>query len=206
MTPQQLISQIQKKADRMKDYITRTAPRLAGQIAVNHIREDFARGGFTQGGFHAWQETRRQQSGSGKAASQYGPLLSARNRLMHSVRALPGQGQVRIYTDVPYAGIHNNGGVLRPRVTPKMRKFAWAMYYKETGISPKMKRSGKARKKRQANESEEAKRWKSLALTKKTQLSISIPRRQFMPDKPGLELVKKVDDSITNALKKIMDN
>ena len=205
MTPEQFIRALKKKAVKMKQYISRTAPRIAGQIAVNHIREDFARGGMTHNGFQKWDETRRQKSGGKNASSQYGPLLSGRNRLTHSIGSQPGQGEVRIYTDVPYAAIHNNGGTTHPKVTPKMRKFAWAMYYKETGITKKMKRGGKARKNRLANESEEARNWKRLALTKKTQLNVHVPQRRFMPDKPGPELMKKVNARMDSDLKKIME-
>ena len=192
MTPEQFIEQqLKKKVSRMKHYIKAQAPRIAGQIAVNHIRADFRKGGLTNNGFHPWPATKRQQSGGGGAASQYGPLLSERNRLMNSITAQPGDGHVRILTDVPYASVHNNGGVLRPKVTAKMRKFAWAMYYKETG-GKKGKGSAKDNK------------WKALALTKKTQLSVSIPQRQFMPAKASPELIQKIEQRIDKDLKAII--
>lgn len=192
MIPEQFIEQqLKKKVSRMKHYIKAQAPRIAGQIAVNHIRADFRKGGLTNNGFHPWPATKRQQSGGGGAASQYGPLLSERNRLMNSITAQPGDGHVRILTDVPYASVHNNGGVLRPKVTAKMRKFAWAMYYKETG-GKKGKGSAKDNK------------WKALALTKKTQLSVSIPQRQFMPAKANPELIQKIEQRIDKDLKAII--
>lgn len=205
MTPEQLIRTLEQRVARLGDYLKRTAPRLVGDIAINHIREDFARGGLTHNGYRPWAKTRRQQSGGTSASSQYGPLLSKRNHLMHSIDKQTGEGRVTVYTDVPYAAIHNRGGTLHPKVTPKMRKFAWAMYYKETGITRKMKRGGKARKNRQLNESEEAKNWKRLALTRKTQLNIRIPRRQFMPDTPGPELVRKINARLDADIEKIMN-
>lgn len=193
MTPEQFINQqLKNKLAKMKRYINSTAPRIAGQIAVNHVRADFRKGGLTNNGFHQWPMTKRQQSGGSGAASQYGPLLSGRNRLMNSITAQPGEGRVRIYTDVPYAAVHNFGGILRPRVTPKMRKFAWAMFYKETGYK---KGKGKANTDN---------KWKALALTKKTQLSVRIPQRQFLPQKPAPELMQKIEQRIDKDLMKII--
>ena len=181
----------------MKRYINSTAPRIAGQIAVNHVRADFRKGGLTNNGFHQWPMTKRQQSGESGAASQYGPLLSGRNHLMNSVTAQPGEGHVRIYTDVPYASIHNFGGILRPKVTTKMRKFAWAMFYKETGYK---------KGKKQKRTSGKGDQWKALALTKKTQLSIRIPQRQFLPPKPSPELVQKINKRIDADLSRIIQS
>ena len=205
MTPEQLTRTLKQRFARLEGYLKNTAPRLAGDIAINHIREDFARGGLTHNGFREWAKTRRQQSGGKDAGSQYGPLLSKRgNYLMHSIDKRVGEGEVAVYTEVPYAAIHNRGGTLHPKVTPKMRKFAWAMYYEEMGITRKMKRGDKARKTRQANESEAAKNWKRLALTRKMQLNIRIPQRQFMPSTAGPELTKKINARLDADVKKIM--
>lgn len=196
MTPEQFINQqLKNKLARMKSYIKAQAPRIAGQIAVNHIRADFRKGGLTNNGFHPWPITKRQTSGGSDAASQYGPLLSGRNHLMNSITAQPGQGHVRILTDVPYAAIHNKGGVLRPRVTPKMRKFAWAMFYKETGGKKGKGKNGGIDSK-----------WKALALTKKTQLNVNIPQRQFMPPEASPELMQKIEKRIDADLLKIIQS
>ena len=193
MTPEQFIDQrIKKKLAQMERHIRTQAPRIAGQIAVNHVRSDFRKGGVTNNGFRQWPMTKRQQSGGSGAASQYGPLLSGRNHLMNSITAQPGEGRVRIYTDVPYAAVHNFGGILRPKVTAKMRKFAWAMFYKETGYK---KGKGKANTDN---------KWKALALTKKTQLSVRIPQRQFLPQKPAPELMQKIEQRIDKDLMKII--
>ncbi|MBQ8501064.1 MAG: phage virion morphogenesis protein [Bacteroides sp.] len=198
MTPEQFTQQLQKSIVKAKRYIKSQAPRIAGQIAVNHVRADFRRGGLTDNGFRQWPMTKRQQSGGSGAASQYGPLLSGRNRLMNSITAQPGEGRVRIYTDVPYAAVHNFGGILRPRVTPKMRKFAWAMFYKETGYKKGKKSVGASLA--------GAQKWKALALTKKTQLSVRIPQRQFLPPKPAPELMQKIEQRIDKDLMKIIQS
>lgn len=203
MNEKEFLDRIRKKVTELKAYAGNTAPRIVGQIAVNHIMEDFAKGGFTNNGFHKWKSTKRQQSGGGQASSEYGPLLSGRNRLMMSVKDNPSRGKVRIFTDVEYAAIHNEGGNTNPKVTPKMKKFAWAMYYKETGAQRKANKKKGA--KTPAGESEQARRWKALALTKKKQLHINIPKRQFMPDSAGPEMTDKINKRIDKDIQKIME-
>ena len=180
-------------------------PVIVGNIAKRHIEEDFRKGGFTHNGFHKWQETERQRNGGKGADSRYGPLLSGRNHLSGSIEYTPGNGTVTVFTRVPYAGIHNQGGMVQTTVTPKMRRFAWAMYYKATGIKRKMKHGGKARKQREENASKDALNWKRLALTKKTKLTVRIPRRQFMPSTPGTELTKKISDKLQQEIQKIIN-
>ena len=63
---------------------------------------------------------------------------------------------------MPYAEIHNSGGELK--VTPQMRKFFWAMYYKTQDS-----------------------RYKWMALTEKETLTIHIPKRQFIGESYTLD-------------------
>ena len=175
---------MQKKLD---DLVRRRMPVLAGNLAKRHVEEDFRKGGFTHGGFHKWKETVRQKNGGGGADSQYGPLLSGRNHLSGSIGYTPGEGQVKVFTRVPYAAIHNRGGTTHPTITPKMRKYAWARHYREAGDDKKKDTF-----------------WKRLALTRKAKLTVKIPRRPFMPDKPGPELARKVNDKLEQEVKKII--
>ena len=195
---------LKKKAVELNELISRRMPILAGNIAKRHIEEDFRKGGFTGGGFHRWKETRRQRGGGNSAASQYGPLLSGRNHLSGSINFRPGNSLVRVYTNVPYAAVHNNGGTLHPAVTPQMRKFAWAMYYKTAGIKKGMKKGGKKRIALTENAPEEALMWKRLALTPKKRLNVRIPKRQFMPDTSSSELEKKIRDKLDAEIKRII--
>lgn len=188
MNIQEFSRRILKKQKQLSDLMHRKMPILAGNIAKRHIEEDFRKGGFTHNGFHKWQETRRQKSGGQGAGSQYGPLLSGRNHLSGSIQYTPGDGQVTVFTRAPYAGVHNWGGILRPTVTSKMRRFAWRQHYLEAGEDKKKDTA-----------------WKRLALTKKTKLTVTIPQRQFMPDKPGPELTKKVNDKFNQEIRKIIN-
>lgn len=84
---------------------------------------------------------------------------------------------VRFGNDLPYGAIHEFGGTTHPRITDKMRRFAWAMYY-------------------QTKESH----WKYIALTKKETLTIKIKARPYLA--PGVAdaypgLVSAVEDMLT---------
>ena len=178
------ILQYRKQVD---DLARRRMPVLAGNIAKRHIEEDFRRGGFTHNGFHKWPDTKRQRSGGNSAGAQYGPLLSGRNHLSGSIGYTPGDGQVTVYTRVPYAAVQNRGGTTHPTVTPKMRRYAWAQHYREAGGDKKKDTF-----------------WKRLALTKKTKLTVRIPQRRFMPSKPGPELEQKINDKLDTEIRKII--
>jgi hypothetical protein len=77
---------------------------------------------------------------------------------------------------VKYAMIQDEGGVTHPKVTAKMRKWAWAMYYKEFGSSVRgMHLGGAAR--RGAKETYRAigNKYMAIALTKQPTLTVRVP-------------------------------
>ena len=178
---------MEQKYKEMDDFMRSKAPVLAGNIAKRHIQDDFRKGGFTCNGFRKWKDTGRQKTGGSSASSSYGPLLSGRRYLMDSIEYVPADYQVTVYARAPYAPIHNWGGTTHPTVTPKMRKYAWAMHYKEAG-----------------EDKDKDTMWKRLALTKKQKLDVTIPQRQFVSPKPGPELEKKVWTKIDNELETII--
>lgn len=166
MNTQEFKQLLQKKEQEIHNLIHKTMPVVAGEIAMNHFQDNFRRAGHLTGGtLHPWPKTRRQQLGDSRT-----PLLSERRQLMKSIQYAPGDARVRIFTDLPYASIHNYGGPINthPTVTPKMRRFAWAMYKEKGGKGP------------------EADKWKALALTKKKKLNIRgvMPQRMFLNDAP----------------------
>ena len=182
MTDQEFIRLLQTRATEINRLVNRVLPIKVGALAKAHFRENFRLSGFMNGGLRAWPVTRRQQTGGKSAAANYGPLLSRRNHLFGSIGYKPGPGYVVIGTSLPYAAIHNDGGTVSPTVTLKMRKFAWAMYYRSLGS--KGSKGSKGRK--GATVPAEAERWKALALTRKQKLNITIPKRQFIGDSQEL--------------------
>ena len=143
-----------KELERHLNTVLQQAPRAVGSLAVNHFKDSFRLQRFNDKASPRWPVTK-----SGKSS---GILIGKQSgRLRNSIRVTRASlKEVRIGTDVDYARIHNEGGEVHPRVTPKMRKFAWAMSYKAKGA--------------------EKEKWKGLALTKKSKLDIRIPQRKFM--------------------------
>ena len=97
-----------------------------------------------------------------------GTTLVKSSRLMRSIKEqIIGSDSIAIGTNLAYAQIQNDGGETHPTVTPKLRGFAWAMYYKAGGGESE-------------NETEEQLKWKAIALTIKNELTVKIPARPYM--------------------------
>ncbi|MBQ6377618.1 MAG: phage virion morphogenesis protein [Prevotella sp.] len=198
MDLKQFQQQLARQQREIDDARRRKLPVKVGRIAADHFKENFRKGGFVNGGLHPWQPTKRQQSGSKRAAAKYDPLLSRRKHLYGGLKYIPGDYRVLVRDDLKYAPIHNWGGDVSPTVTEKMRKYAWARYNEAIG-----RKKGVKRKKKYV-ESEEALRWKALALTKKPRLQINIPQRQFLGE--SQELNQKINETIDKEISKIIDN
>lgn len=194
MTIQQFEALVKAKQREIRDAIHRRLPVKIGRMATDHFQDNFRRGGYVDGGLHPWPVTRRQQSGGKAANSQYGPLMSARKNLYGSIRYVPGDAQVVVGTSVPYAAVHNQGATIttHPRVTPKMRKFAWRQFFAAGGKNTPAD-SG-------------AGFWKGLALTKKDKLTVTakIPQRKFLGQ--SQELSEKVSQTVENEIKNILNS
>ena len=120
--------------------------------------------------------------------------MSARKNLYGSIRYVPGDAQVVVGTSVPYAAVHNQGATIttHPRVTPKMRKFAWRQFFAAGG--------------KKAPADSGAGFWKGLALTKKDKLTVTakIPQRKFLGQ--SQELSEKVSQTVENEIKNILNS
>lgn len=192
------------KCKELDQLMRRKMPVIAGRMAKDHFQNNFRQEGFVNGGLHPWPKAKRLSSGGTDAASRYGTLFSRRNHLFKSLKYMPADYRVKVANDLIYAPLHNWGGEISPTVTPKMRRFAWAMFYKMAGINRKMKHGGKARKKRMENVPEEALQWKRLALTKKKKLRIPIPRRQFLGE--SKELTERITQRTDDEIRKILNS
>lgn len=190
MTIDEFTRLLQAQKQAVEKLIRRELPVKVGRMAKDHFQDNFRRQGFVNGGLTPWPKTKRQLSGSDSAAAQYGALLSGRNHLFSSIIYTPGDGRVKISNGLQYAPLHNDGGWTAPTVTPAMRGHAWKMYY--------LKGGGQKGKPDPA----EADKWKALALTRKKQLHIHIPKRQFLG--PSQELTQKINKQINDELEKIL--
>lgn len=192
---------IQRMKKEIETLISRKLPVAAGKYAKQHFQDNFRQGGFVDGGLHPWPQARRISSGEAGADSKYKTLMSSRNHLFSSINYTPGVAKVTIFNDVVYAAIHNEGGTVHPKVTPKMRKYAWAKYYELGG--QKSANGGRRGAAKSVQVSDEAEKWKRLALTKKESLTINIPQRQFMG--PSAELDAKISKYVENEILRIIN-
>ena len=198
---------VKAKRGELDTLMRRNMPVIAGRMAKDHFQDNFRKGGFVNGGLHPWKPARRLSPGNPAAASNYGTLLSGRNHLFSSIKYMPGDYRVRVANDVRYAPLHNWGGIANPTVTDRMRRFAWAMFYKSSGQT---KKAGTGQKKRQKGgsgkqpENTQAQFWKRLALTKRPKLKVKIPQRQFLGE--SAELSDSIAARTENEIRKILNS
>lgn len=198
MDAKDYIKLIEQHKKELGELMRRKLPVIVGRMAKDHYQDNFRKGGFVNNGLKKWPVTKRQYSGSSSASAAYGPLLSGRNHLFGSIKYVPADYRVKVANEVPYAAIHNEGGTVNPTVTPKMRRFAWAMYHKVTGREKNKRKTKKAGTKENAA----AGFWKALALTKKQKLSIKIPKRIFLGE--SAELTRKINEKTEQEITKIL--
>lgn len=200
---------IQRLVKDFENLIARRLPVAAGKIAKQHFQDNFRQGGFVNDGLHPWPPSKRLSSGAPGADAQYRTLMSGRNHLFSSIGYTPGVAKVTVFNDVVYASIHNDGGTVHPRVTPRMRRYAWAKYYQLGGggesaqNGPKRGKAGKSAGRGGGANPVEAEKWKRLALTKKETLTIEIPKRQFMG--PSAELDARLTDYVEKEILRIIN-
>jgi phage gpG-like protein len=163
------------KADMQK--VLAQSPRAIGRLAINFMEDNFEKGGFqtSESGLRKWKP-RKYDDGSGR-----GILIGKQSGRLQKSGTIFKADQKSVVVGVPdniaeYGRIHNEGGTTHPKVTDKMRKFAWFKF-------------------KESDEKDE--RWKWLALTKKKILSIKIPRRQFLGNSP--ELNRRIKVFFNNA-------
>lgn len=185
----EFFSEMEKKKKETGDLMRRKMPVFAGRIAVDHVQDNFRKGGFVNNGLHKWKKSNREIYGGKSATGNYGTLLSGRNHLYGSTKYIPAERKVTILNEVMYAGTHNWGGTVSPTVTTKMRKFAWAKYY-SLGGGEKDRPVGP-----------DAGFWKNLALTKKSKLNIRMPQRQFLGE--SKEMNEAIRTKIDEEMEKI---
>lgn len=202
----QFSNELKNKQREVENLLRRKLPVVVGRMAKDFYQDNFRKAGFQNNGLHPWPVTRRQFSGAKGAASQYGPLLSSRRHLFASISYTPSDFRVVVANNLPYAAIHNFGGETNPTVTPRMRRFAWAMYYNAQGRKKKAtqaKRKPKNKASTPKIETTSAQFWKSLALTRKKKLRVRIPQRQFIGQ--SAELNNQINERIENEISKTLN-
>lgn len=166
----------------LKDYKAQKL-RLMQQvaaIALTFFKTSFVNQGFTDTTLQKWQTRSGGPKNKGRA------VLVDRGILKRGIRlkgVTSSNATIGVDPAIKYATIHNEGGTIP--ITPKMRRFFWAMYYKFGGKQKKVP--------------EQALYWRNMALTSKTE--IEIPKRQFIGDSRTLD--KNALAFVTAELNKI---
>ncbi len=186
-TLKDLENDIKKHQTELKTFITNNAPRIVANKALAIFDDSWNKQGFTNanGGFETWQ---RRKEDKGSSSDSRGTLIgkgSAKLRRSLRIVGTPTPERITIGTAIPYAQIHNEGGTITIPITDAMRRFFWAKFYESRNQTQKLSQKGKRkigdkRTQKLGTANSSANKWKNLALTKKTQLTINIPKRQFM--------------------------
>lgn len=153
--------------------LIKSRPRMVAVESAKFFKECFVKGGFTDTAFQGWRA--RVSPLGGKKI-----LIGKDNtmNLMQSIRTLEESEQrVRTGTDLIYAEIHNDGGLIT--VTDKMKRFWWAKYYEFAGNIKRNKDGKASQSARNRLINDKANYCKLMALMKPGS-KIEIPRRRFI--------------------------
>jgi phage gpG-like protein len=149
------------------------ATRNIAHIALNFFKAGYKKEGQVLGtGLKPWK--RRKFEAPGKSRQ----LLRQKGTLFRGLRKYSNKKRAVIYNNVPYATLLSEGGTVT--ITPAMRKFFWAMYYKY--------KSNPA----------QAKIWRSLALK---QTPLKYPERPIVYHSKALN--RKIERYIDKHIKRL---
>ncbi|MBD3748953.1 MAG: hypothetical protein IE931_05610 [Sphingobacteriales bacterium] len=140
----------------------------AALMALAHFKSSFTNQGFTDKNLEKWKARAGGTRNAGRS------ILIDKGVLRRGLRVknvAANKGVVGVDDAIKYAKIQNEGGEIP--ITPKMRRFFWAMYKKNGG-------GIKGRR-----DTEQALFWKNMALHRGD--TIKIPKRQFIGDSAILE-------------------
>lgn len=169
--------------------LSEIARRILSDIRIE-LKDDFDQN-FEQEGFFG--EKWRRRSSPLRPGGHI--LVEAGAKLRKSVKSRMTGDSITFYSDLPYAGIHNEGGEIK--VTARMKRYFWHRYMSARG-SFRRKKNGELRNdKKNRQLGSEAEFWKAMALIKEGNV-IKIPRRQFLGMAPEVEteVRKIVEDNL----------
>ncbi|TWI22184.1 phage virion morphogenesis protein [Sphingobacterium siyangense] len=116
-----------------------------------------------------------------KMYNSKGSMMIRTGALRNSIKYDIMGDRITWSSSLPYASIHNEGGEIR--VTQKMKKYFWAMYYKANEAMTTTKKGILINSRRNIRLANEAEKWKNLALMKEGYM-IKIPKRQIIGNHP----------------------
>lgn len=162
---------------------------LIAKTAATFFKDSFHKQGKLDGTLLPWKSRSFEFPGKQRA------ILMKRGTLVRSIQHSSNSKQARIISHLPYSAIQNDGGKIP--ITPRMRKFFWAMYYNEKNKLSLTKKGEVRKNKKNTGISQSAEIWRSLALTKQTHFDI--PPRPFMYHSKNLTAkIDRLIDSLIN--------
>lgn len=170
---------------RMAHELLKDLPREVAGMALKHFNDSFVKEGFTDNSFIAWPKRLDDLT-----FATHHPILNKTGALMRSLvirSATMDKIEIAAGDGLPYAAIHNNGGVIKIKITDKMRKYFWFIYISLT----KHYANG-------GNPPDHILKWKMMALTKKTEFTVHIAKKQFIGNSEVL--MKDIDKHIVNKI------
>lgn len=206
MTPQEFQRKWEANKIRLYGYFRGGMQKIVGNTAVSWFRFNYQQEQWFNGyGYAKWKKPKRWNPNGG-TPERYGTLLSKRQHLFRSIGHTPTDKGAIIYNNVPYAKIHNEGGDIDQNIpiTPKMRKWAWYMYYKTGGVNRKRSNNTKSILAQGIVFNPVAQKYKALALTKKDVIhrTVRIPKRPFLYG--NAELAKVLKERVKGDILSLM--
>ena len=125
MTPQNFLRLIEKQQPELLKLVRDDLPRIVGTKAMQHFRENFARGGFVDRDLESWEVTWRQKTLSG-ADGQRGPLLSRTNTMRNRIYFRASAGRATIYNNLIYAAIYMPPSITKEAISLQLRTRAYS--------------------------------------------------------------------------------
>lgn len=127
-----------------------------------------------------------------KFPNSRGSMMMRTGALRKGNNAIIQGTNIQFTNSQPYASIHNEGGQIV--VTPQMKKFFWAMFYKTNGAA------GASNGAKQRSLTEESIYWRNMAM-KKVGSKIIIQQRQFIGNHPMI--LKSIERVLNDHLNDI---
>ncbi|MCI2229570.1 phage virion morphogenesis protein [Polaribacter sp. MSW13] len=160
---------------KMATTLKKDVVRYAAVAGVNFFQDSFQNQGFTDEFYEAWDK-RKNDVDPGRN------VLVKSSFLLNSIQVFDkNEKRITFGSDAEHAEIHNNGGTIKITITKKARRYFWLMF-KVTGATT----------------------WKAMALTKKTSITITIPKRQFIGE--SKTFLKELDTWIITEILKRFKN
>lgn len=161
----------------MADEFTEVLRRIFADIEVE-LTDEFDNN-FTRQAFFTEKWARRKSP-----VNQDKGILAGKGKLRKSIRVSRKGNKLTFSSNLPYAAIHNDGGVIK--VTQRMKRYFMARYLKARGSMGYRKNGTLRNNRRNARLSAEAEFFKAMALMKVGK-EIKMPRRRFMGNSPEVE-------------------